>query len=206
MPPSNSDPLSHLPPQDCSLFYEYGIGPSRSVPFPLVHHAFEHHARTQPSAIAVEHNAFSESISYGALDARANKLARRLRDQGIRPGKRVCIVARRSISLVVAILAVLKAGGQYVPLDAVTITDETLKFVLHDSSPTVVLEMNEYAHRIAVDGSATTVMRLEDAIHADAHLKSAKVDDSTSSPLDGCYCIYTSGTTGTCTPCSLPRL
>lgn len=194
MPPVLPHPLAHLASSDQAKFYEYGIGPSRSVPFPLVHHSFEHHARTQPNAVAVEHKSFSESITYAQLDSKANRLARRLREQAnIRPGKRVCIVARRSVTLVIAILAVLKAGAQYVPLDAVTITDDTLHFVLQDADPSLVLVMNEYAHRI---DAACPVIRLEDAITKDAGLVSSKIDEAGLTPQDGCYCIYTSGTTG----------
>lgn len=166
------------------------------MPFSLVHHSFEHHARVQPHVVAVEHNSFNDSITYSQLDLRANRLAKRLREGpgGIRPGKRVCIVARRSIPLVVAILAVLKAGGQYVPLDAVTITDETLDFVLQDASPSVVLVMNEYAERIrSCEG---TVVRLEDAIRVDENVDVGKIDEAGLTERDGCYCIYTSGTTG----------
>lgn len=185
-------PLSHLSPTDQSLFYSYGIGQSRPVPFPIVHHSFEHHARLQPHVTAVEHN--NDSISYAQLDLRANRLAKRLRDAGIRPGCRVCIVARRSISLIIAILGVLKAGGQYVPLDAVTITDETLRFVLQDASPSAVLVMNEYSHRI--DTATCPILLLEDLIQADEHAAGLKIDEAGLTSADGCYCIYTSGTTG----------
>lgn len=188
-------PLSHLSSTDQALFSKYGVGPSRPVEYQLVHHSFEHHARTQPNTIAVEHTTFSESITYAELDNKANALARRLQAAGIRPGKRVVIVARRSIPFVVGVLGVLKAGGQYVPLDAVTITDETLDFVLTDAEPSVVLVMTEYSHRIRLK-NGKPVIKLEEAIAADNGLLIPKPEECGLSPSDGCYCIYTSGTTG----------
>lgn len=185
--------LSHLSSVDRSLFFQLGLGPARPVHIPIIHHSFEHHARSQPHAVAVEHTLFNDSITYSRLDAQANRLARRLRAQGIVPGKRVCILARRSVALIVAILAVLKSGAQYVPLDAVTIKDETLQFVLGDAQPSMVLVMEDYSHRV----SGLPTICLEHAINHDevASADATAVRDL-SSPSDGAYIIYTSGTTG----------
>ncbi|KAK7056680.1 hypothetical protein VNI00_002397 [Paramarasmius palmivorus] len=192
---SSSSPLSHLSPVDRALFHRFGFGPSRDVEIPIVHHAFERHALQQPNAIAVEDFPKNLTITYSLLDAQSNRLAHRLRSSGIRPGTRVCILAKRSIPLVVGILAVLKSGGQYVPLDAVTITDETLEFVLEDSCPKMVLTMDEFSHRVT-DSNVPTLV-LEHAIQQD-ELSNAPCDkvEDLSSPNDGVYCIYTSGTTG----------
>lgn len=186
--------LSKLTPNDRALFHRYGLGPTRPVHTPIVHHAFEAHARNQPNAIAVEHTLFDHSLTYGQLDAQANRLARRLCTLGIVPGKRVCILARRSIQLITSILAVLKSGGQYVPLDAVTITDSTLQYVLKDSDPSAVLVMSEFTHRVQID---VPVLDVEEVIFADelSNADATKPTDTTS-PSDGAYVIYTSGTTG----------
>lgn len=189
-----SHPLSNLTPNDKSLFYQYGLGPARLVHIPIIHHAFENHARNQPDAVAVEHSLFNHSLSYAQLDVQANRLARRLRTVDITPGKRVCILARRSTYLVVAILAVLKSGAQYVPLDAVTITDQTLDYVLDDSKPSAVLVMDEFGPRVK---SQVPTLILEDVILADqvSNADATKPEDTTC-PSDGAYVIYTSGTTG----------
>ncbi|THV07841.1 acetyl-CoA synthetase-like protein [Dendrothele bispora CBS 962.96] len=191
---SPSAPLSHLSPVDKALFYHFGIGSKRPVATSVIHHAFQQHAEIQPDAVAVEHVSRSESITYSKLELLSNRLARRLRAKGIVPGARVCILAARSIPFVVGILAVLKSGGQYVPLDAGTITDETLQFVLQDASPALVLVMEEYAHRI---GDGHDVVCLEAVIQEDelAEADGGRVVDLSSSS-DGAYCIYTSGTTG----------
>ncbi|KAJ7150988.1 putative nonribosomal peptide synthetase, partial [Mycena crocata] len=184
-----------LSPEDIVLFYSYGLGPRRHVEIPVIHHSFEHHARMQPDAIAVEHTLYGHSLTFSQLDIRANRLARRLRAQGIRPGKKVCILSRRSIYLIVGILAVLKSGGQYVPLDAVTIPDSTLSYVLNDANPSAVLAMSEFVHRVSPDLVPT--IDLEAVIEADeiSNADATKPPDATTS-FDGAYIIYTSGTTG----------
>lgn len=186
--------LANLTPSDRVLFHRYGLGPTRPVKTSIVHHAFETHARIQPNAIAVEHTLFNHSLTFGQLDVYANRLARRLRALGIQPGKRVCILARRSTHLIIAILATLKSGAQYVPLDAVTITDSTLNYVLEDSQPAAVIAMGEYVHRVQTEAP---ILELEPVIEADelAGADSSKPEDNTS-PSDGAYVIYTSGTTG----------
>jgi amino acid adenylation domain-containing protein len=160
---------------------------------PIIHHAFETHARIHPNAIAVEHTLFNHSLTFRQLDVYANRLARRLRASDVQR-KRVCILARRSTHLIVAILATLKSGAQYVPLDAVTITDSTLNYVLEDSQPAVVLAMGEYVHRVQ---TAVPILELEAVIEADELVgaDSSKPEDNTL-PTDGAYVIYTSGTTG----------
>ncbi|KAJ7885179.1 putative nonribosomal peptide synthetase [Mycena olivaceomarginata] len=188
--------LSSLSPEDIVLFYRYGLGPRRHVEFPVIHHSFEHHARTQPDAIAVEHALYGQTISFGQLEIQANRLARRLRAMGICPGKKVCLLSRRSIYLVVAILAVLKSGAQYVPLDAVTIPDSTLSYVLTDAEPSAVLAMSEFVHRVSPELVPT--LDLEAVIQEDelCNADGSRLQDITVTPSDGAYIIYTSGTTG----------
>jgi aspartate racemase len=88
-------------------------------PFPseqCVHELFEQQAAKGPAAIALEDG--SVAISYSELNRRANRLARYLHRQGVRPEVSVGVAVERSADLIVALLAVLKAGGAYVPLDS----------------------------------------------------------------------------------------
>ncbi|KAJ7033155.1 putative nonribosomal peptide synthetase [Mycena alexandri] len=188
--------LSTLSPEDLVLFYRYGIGSRRHVEFPVIHHSFEHHARIQPDAIAVEHPLYGETLTFGQLEVQANRLARRLRAHGICPGKKVCILSRRSIYFIVGILATLKSGGQYVPLDAVTIPDSTLSYVLNDAKPSAVLAMSEFVHRVNSDVVPT--LDLEAVIQEDElqNADGSRLQDALVMPSDGAYVIYTSGTTG----------
>ncbi|KAG6888615.1 hypothetical protein C0992_008025, partial [Termitomyces sp. T32_za158] len=192
-------PLDNLSPTDRALFYQYGIGPSRTVSTQIVHHSFQRHAAIQPDAVAVEHHCalYNESITYGELDRASDQLAHILRalPASIVPGTRVCILARRSVALVAAILAALKAGAQYVPLDAQTIADETLEFVIQDANPSVVLSMAEFLHRVPTGRVPVLSIEAEMERGAAEWPQGGKVEDL-SSPADGAYCIYTSGTTG----------
>lgn len=194
-PKVNQAPLSHLPPSDRLLFEKYGVGQKRTVSIQVVHKSFERHARLQPQAIAVEHSLFHHSLTYAALEKATNRLAHRLRTAGTIPGKRVVVLCRRSIYYVIGLLAVLKAGGQYVPLDAVTITDETLTHVIEDSGAALVLSMAEYVPRIRRDRNQ--IISLEDVIREDEQRDAdcSSVEDL-SQPSDGAFVIYTSGTTG----------
>ncbi|HSF38303.1 MAG TPA: amino acid adenylation domain-containing protein, partial [Thermoanaerobaculia bacterium] len=80
-----------------------------------IHGLFADQARRTPGAVALAFG--EEEMTYGELDARANRLARRLRALGVGPEVAVGLSAERSLELIVAILGILKAGGAYVPLD-----------------------------------------------------------------------------------------
>ncbi|KAI0345846.1 nonribosomal peptide synthetase 12 [Trametopsis cervina] len=177
--------LHGLSVEDLSLFYRFGFGPRQEVPYRCVHHAFEHHAARDPHAVAVEH--LGDTITYGELDRKANALAHRLRSMGVYPGTRVCLIAQRSIPMVVGILAVLKAGAAYVPLDGGIVTDSTLAFVLQNSKATLALVLSEYAHRV----STIPVINLEESMST-TEADYSKPEDL-SSPDDSVYIIYTSG-------------
>ncbi|KAI8968791.1 hypothetical protein BD414DRAFT_541258 [Trametes punicea] len=120
--------LHHLPVEDQHLFNRFSFGPRQHAPFGCVHHAFEFHAAAQPDAIAVEH--LGDTIMGS-------------------PGVRVCLLVQRSILMVVGIVAVLKAGGAYAPLDGAIVTQSTLEHVLTDSGAKVVLTMKDYVHRVS---------------------------------------------------------
>ena len=188
MPPSNvsSAVTDALSPEDVLLFNRFGFGDARKPAFSCVHHAFEHYARVQPDAIAVEH--CGSSITYGELDRKANGLATRLRALGVYPGTRVCLLVQRSISMVVGILGILKAGAAYVPLDGSIVTQSTLEHVLHDSQAVLALALKEFVHRV----SDTPAVCLEDTLDSLSSAECIKPADL-SSPDDGVYIIYTSG-------------
>lgn len=187
----NTRAIANLSPEDQRLFVEYGFAEREPVPFDCVHHAFEFQAATRPSATAVEH--LKDSITYAELNRKANGLAQQLRAMGVKPGKRVCILVQRSIAMVVGILATLKAGAQYVPLDGGIVTQSTLDFVLEDSEATVVLVLKEFAHRVT-STPTRHVVELEAAIRkCDERGADCSKPIDLSSPNDGVYVIYTSG-------------
>ncbi|MBD9653185.1 AMP-binding protein, partial [Ensifer sp. ENS09] len=79
-----------------------------------------------------------QSLSYGELNARANRLAHYLIDAGVKPDTRVGICVERSPAMVVGLLAILKAGGAYVPLDP-SYPSERLGQILADATPLLLL-------------------------------------------------------------------
>lgn len=101
-----------------------------------LHTLFEARAAGTPEAVAL---VFAGSpISYGALNMRANRLARHLRRIGIGPDDRVAICLDRSPEMVIGLLGILKAGGAYVPLDP-TDSSGRLQHILHDCAPKAIL-------------------------------------------------------------------
>ncbi|WP_213942321.1 AMP-binding protein, partial [Pseudomonas sp. dw_612] len=101
-----------------------------------VHGLFEAQVERTPDAVAVVYG--EQRLSYREVNNRANQLAHHLRGQGVRPDSRVAICVERSADMVVGLLAILKAGGGYVPLDPAYPLDR-IAYMLEDSAPAVVL-------------------------------------------------------------------
>jgi non-ribosomal peptide synthetase component F len=101
-----------------------------------IHELFEAQAKRTPEAIAVICEECE--VSYGELNAHANRLAHHLRKMGVKPDDRVAICVQRSVEMVIGLLAILKAGGGYVPLDP-DYPPERLGYMLADSAPVAVL-------------------------------------------------------------------
>jgi amino acid adenylation domain-containing protein len=131
------------------------------------------------------------SISYGELDEAANRLAHLLVDRGVGVGDRVGLVLPRSGEAIAAILAVLKAGAAYVPIDP-GLPDARIGFILADAAPVAVITTAGLAGRFA--GHGVMVIDIDDPA-VDAQPSTAVAGGPT--PEDVAYIIYTSGTTGT---------
>ena len=160
-----------------------------------VHELFEAQAGRTPDAVAVVYE--DEQVTYGELNARANRLARHLRGLGVGPDTRVALCVERSVEMVVGLLAVLKAGGAYVPLDP-SYPIERLSYMVEDSAPCVVLTHGLVAQNVHVALSGCDVPVL--LVDGQAELWA---DDSAGNLARGeltaghlAYVIYTSGSTG----------
>ncbi|GAA2624643.1 hypothetical protein GCM10010411_71410 [Actinomadura fulvescens] len=145
-------------------------GGTRDVPPSTVPELFEAQVRLRPDAPAVTFE--GRTLSYAELNAAANALARHLAAQGAGPESRVALLVPRSIQLVVAILAVVKAGAAYVPIDP-DYPDDRIAFMLEDADPVLVLTPEDVD--VPGDGSDLGVPV---------------------SPGHPAYVIYTSGSTG----------
>ncbi|MGH4002580.1 MAG: amino acid adenylation domain-containing protein [Pseudonocardiaceae bacterium] len=139
-------------------------------------------------------------LSYAELDERANRLAHWLIDAGVGPERLVAVALPRSVELVVALLAVAKAGGGYLPVDP-NYPEQRIAFMLTDSSPVVVLTSTALAPQVPVVTGATRVL-IDDpaAVAAVAAMpERAPTDTDRHSALSvahPAYVIYTSGSTG----------
>ncbi len=154
---------------------------------------FEERVRIAPQAPAVTTTG-GRSLTFGEVDARANRLARHLRELGIGPESRVGILLDRDPDLVVALFAVLKAGGAYVPLDAGHPV-ERLRFLIDDAGLAALVTRERL--RPAVTDAIRTV--LVDPGGSDAEIVSRQNDSPPprlAEPGNAAYVIYTSGSTG----------
>jgi len=162
----------------------------------LAHADFERRAREAPDATAVAWS--GGRMTYAELDARAEALARRLAAAGIRPESLVGVLLPRGAGAVVALLAVLKAGGVYLPLDPAH-PPERLRWMLDDAGAAVLLA--DRAGRDALAGFAGAVVPADEDEGADAGDRAdrdgASSPPASPHPLSGAYLVYTSGSTGT---------
>ncbi|HEY2416377.1 MAG TPA: condensation domain-containing protein, partial [Steroidobacteraceae bacterium] len=160
------------------------------APYPsqsCIHQLFEAQVARAAQAPAVVHE--ERTLSYGELNAQANRLARHLRRHGVTADSRVGICVERSAEMVVGLLAILKAGGAYVPLDPAYPADR-LAYMLRDSDPALVLThapaRPALHHALAAARRPIALLDLND----DAAQWAAD------SPHNLAYVIYTSGSTG----------
>ncbi|HEU4558483.1 MAG TPA: amino acid adenylation domain-containing protein, partial [Longimicrobium sp.] len=156
-----------------------------------VHELFERRAEETPGATAVVFE--GGELTYAQLNARANRLAHRLRALGVGPDARVAICAERTPEMVAGLLAVLKAGGAYVPLDP-AYPEERLRWLLEDSAPVAVLAHGSLAGRFA--GAGVPVLELDATSPVWADGPETNPERGALLPEHLAYVIYTSGSTG----------
>ncbi|MFC4531326.1 non-ribosomal peptide synthetase [Sphaerisporangium dianthi] len=191
----------------------------RAFPDTTVTELFERRARATPDAVALVYG--EREVTYAELDAAAGRLAAVLRERGIGPGKLVAVHLERSPEMVAGVLAVLKAGGAYLPLDP-GYPAERLAFVLADARASLVLGGERPSDPPCVTGSPdiTDIAGTSDLASAGAPERpgaiavpvpvpvlelgemaswpgaSGSVRLDPPAPADLAYVIYTSGSTG----------
>lgn len=153
-----------------------------------VHALIERQATHAPESVAVTLD--GNKLTYRQLDRRANALAHKLKKLGIAPDMLVGVCLERSLDLVVAILAVLKAGGGYLPLDP-ALPKERLAYMAADSGARVLIARETMLALLHV--TQTGALALDHAGFCD---EIAEPPDSGAEPGNIAYVIYTSGSTG----------
>jgi amino acid adenylation domain-containing protein len=150
---------------------------------------FERQVAAHPAAVALYWG--DQVITYAELNRRANGLAQMLRRQGIETGAAVGLCLRRSPEMIVALLAILKAGAAYAPLDPAFPTAR-LAFMAADASVDLILTEATLAPRLHESG--VRLVLVEDLTHEDAVANDNPAP--TASATDPAYIMYTSGSTG----------
>jgi amino acid adenylation domain-containing protein len=185
-----------LPAADRPLLAAWAAGEAVDGTPARLHDAFERRAAETPDAVAVAWA--GGRMTYAALDARAGALARRLVDAGVRPESAVGVCLPRGAEAVVALLAVLKAGGVYLPLDP-AYPAERLRWMLDDARAAALIA-DDAGHALLAGFagpvlSATTDGDRGESTFALSHSRTFALPFH-ALPSHGAYLVYTSGSTG----------
>ncbi|MEY9895346.1 amino acid adenylation domain-containing protein/non-ribosomal peptide synthase protein (TIGR01720 family) [Catenulispora sp. MAP5-51] len=192
--------LPLLSARDRSRLARWGTGDGSQTPDTTVHELVAEQARRRPDAVALSYR--GDHITYAALEARAGEVASRLVARGAGPGRLVGVLLERGADLVVALLAVLKAGAAYVPLDP-AYPAERLAFLLADCGADLVLTRSGLRERLP--GPGPQALCLDDVdvdagVGADTASRPASPATPavrpSAGPRDLAYVLYTSGSTG----------
>ncbi|WP_459650943.1 amino acid adenylation domain-containing protein [Kitasatospora sp. Ki12] len=182
--------LLALTPVEQALLASAGDGGPLPEDAPDVVTAFAEAVRTRPDAEAVLPGGRpDQALTFARLDARVDELLARLRAAGVRPGDRVGLCLRRGTDLPAAMLAVLRAGAAYLPLDP-DYPAARLAHVVEDARPAVVL-VHGATLDAAPDGAPLLDLDAPAAEALEANVEAAPVD-----PDAPAYVIHTSGSTG----------
>ena len=159
-------------------------------PNKLVHQLFEEQVARTPQAVAVAFN--GRTFTYAELNERANQLARYLKRHQAQPETLVAVHLEQSYELIVALLAVLKSGAAFVPLDP-SYPPETIAFMLADAKAQILLTQEALGDGLPLSGA--TVISL-DVSAAEIAQESVYDPSVTAGDTNLAYVIYTSGSTG----------
>ena len=183
--------MSALPSDDQDLLYQFGCGPKLPVSHSTVHEAFESIVDAHPTVVAAVHG--DKTLTYHQLDLAANRLAHHLINSGLRPRQRVCLVVQRSLEMLIGILAILKAGCQYVPIDGGVASEQALKHMLDDTEARFVLCLPIYWDKVTQFKRRDAIV-LELGMDTGAFYSPQRPNIRVSAD-DGVYAMYTSGNT-----------
>jgi amino acid adenylation domain-containing protein len=185
------DRLALLPDEERRRVTEEWNRTEAPYPATYIHEMFEAQAARTPDRVAVVYEDLR--LTYAELNARANRLAHRLRDLGVGPDVRVGICVDRVPELVVAVFGVLKAGGAYLPLDP-GYPRERLLDMVQDSAPVVMLTQGALAGRLA--GLDLPLLALDEDEAGWESQPATDPERAALTPENLTYVIYTSGSTG----------
>jgi len=169
------------------LLYDFNATNAKYPEDKTIHELFEEQVKNTPNNIAVicEEN----KLTYRELNAKANKLARVLRECGVKANSVVGIMLERSLEMIVGIIGILKAGGAYLPIESEYPKDR-IEYMIQDSKVDILLTRHKLLKKIDYSGEVLDIDDEKINLQSEENLK--KVNTS----LDLAYMIYTSGSTG----------
>lgn len=190
--------LDILAPEEHSSMAADWPSVSEKIPHACLPEQFEKQAALSPDAIAVVYE--EQSLSYAELNERANRLARMLISEGIGPEQFVALALPRSLDMAVGLLAVLKAGAAYLPLDPDYPADR-IAFMLRDAQPVFIMTNTKAAESIPPAENVPKMVLDDPELAEKLNTYTAENPKNTDriqplSPLNTAYVIYTSGSTG----------
>ena len=190
-PETSVNLLPLLPAEEEQIIFRAGRGQKREFPSDdLMHQRFERMAAARPESTALTFA--GEQLSYGQLNERANQLAHYLKQQGVVPDVLVGLYLERSVDMIVALLAVLKAGGAYLPIDTVY-PAARIAFMLADAEAPILLTHSSLIEKLPPHNARTICLDLDADQWKDQPISNP---NAVAFPENLIYVIYTSGSTG----------
>ncbi|WP_066496038.1 non-ribosomal peptide synthetase [Abyssisolibacter fermentans] len=169
------------------LLYDFN---NTKVDYPkdkTIHELFEEQAKKTPEKIAVVYK--NEKLTYRELNEKANSLARKLRDKGVKADTIVAIMVEKSLEMIIGVLGILKAGGAYMPIDP-NYPDDRIKIMLEDSRTNILLLQSKFRDIVKFERE---IIELDDS---NIYIADSENLNNINQSNDLAYIIYTSGTTG----------
>lgn len=158
-----------------------------------LHTLFEAQADRTPLAVALRFE--DRQVTYAQLNERADAVATLLQAAGVGPDVLVGVFMDRSIEMVVALLATLKSGGAYVPIDP-SYPANRIAFMLQDSSAALLLTQPHLAQQLPMYRGQVICLNVDGIVNSARPMEGARAPQSRAASDNNCYVIYTSGSTG----------
>lgn len=186
------------------LLFDYNRTQVESPDTRPVHHLFEEQARKTPDAAAIigpsrnmTPHPFLSQISYRELNEKSNQLALLLQEKGIRQGSVIAVMMERSIEIMIGLLAILKSGGGYMPIDPQYPMDR-IDYIMADSNAGLLLTQNSLSSKTGFAKEKIDIESIYPAKEDDNPMDRRPGENRRNRcrPTDLAYIIYTSGSTG----------